>query len=56
MHSIEDGTFPAGTAAYEKRGIASEVPEWETAKCIQCNQCAFVCPHACIRPVLVSDE
>ena len=56
FNGIEDGTFPAGTAAYEKRGIASEVPEWETAKCIQCNQCAFVCPHACIRPVLVSDE
>lgn len=52
----EDGTFPAGTAAYEKRGVATEVPEWNMAKCIQCNQCAFVCPHACIRPVLVTDE
>ena len=56
FNGIEDGTFPAGTAAYEKRGIASEVPEWDVSKCIQCNQCAFVCPHACIRPVLVTDE
>lgn len=56
FNGIEDGTFPAGTAAYEKRGIATEVPEWNMAKCIQCNQCAFVCPHACIRPVLVTDE
>ena len=56
FNGIEDGTFPAGTAAYEKRGVATEVPEWNMAKCIQCNQCAFVCPHACIRPVLVNDE
>ena len=49
---MEDGTFPAGTAAYEKRGIAINVPEWQSDKCIQCNQCAFVCPHAVIRPVL----
>ncbi|MGL4345470.1 MAG: pyruvate:ferredoxin (flavodoxin) oxidoreductase, partial [Cellulosilyticaceae bacterium] len=52
----EDGTFPQGTAAYEKRGIANDVPEWIMDNCIQCNQCAYVCPHACIRPVLVTDE
>lgn len=56
FNGLEDGTFPAGTAAYEKRGVATDVPEWNMAKCIQCNQCAFVCPHACIRPVLVTDE
>ena len=49
---MEDGTFPSGTSAYEKRGIAINVPEWQSDKCIQCNQCAFVCPHAVIRPVL----
>ena len=52
----EDGTFPAGTAAYEKRGIAVNIPEWQIDKCIQCNQCAFVCPHAAIRPFLLTDE
>ncbi|MDT8903977.1 pyruvate:ferredoxin (flavodoxin) oxidoreductase [Anaeroselena agilis] len=51
-----DGTFPSGTSAYEKRGIAVDVPEWQLDKCIQCNQCAFVCPHACIRPVLANDD
>ena len=56
FNGMEDGTFPAGTAAYEKRGVATDVPEWNMSKCIQCNQCAFVCPHACIRPVLVNDE
>jgi len=49
-----DGTIPAGTAAYEKRGTAVEVPEWNPANCIQCNQCAFVCPHAAIRPFLMT--
>ncbi|MGL5694458.1 MAG: pyruvate:ferredoxin (flavodoxin) oxidoreductase, partial [Peptostreptococcaceae bacterium] len=53
---LEDGTMPCGTSAYEKRGIAVNVPEWIVDNCIQCNQCAFVCPHSCIRPVLVSDE
>ncbi|HIU64558.1 MAG TPA: pyruvate:ferredoxin (flavodoxin) oxidoreductase [Candidatus Avacidaminococcus intestinavium] len=51
-----DGTFPSGTSAFEKRGIAINVPEWQMEHCIQCNQCAFVCPHASIRPVLVNDE
>ena len=53
---MEDGTFPAGTAAYEKRGIAIDVPEWQIDKCIQCNQCSYVCPHATIRPILVNGE
>ena len=52
----EDGTFPCGTAAYEKRGIAVNVPEWKPENCIQCNRCSFICPHACIRPVLVNEE
>ena len=51
-----DGTNPAGTAAYEKRAIAVEVPEWNPANCIQCNQCAYVCPHAAIRPFLMTAE
>ncbi len=52
----EDGTFPAGTAAYEKRGVAVNVPEWEIDNCIQCNQCAYVCPHAAIRPFLLDED
>ncbi len=52
----EDGTFEAGTAAYEKRGIAVNVPEWQPEHCIQCNQCAYVCPHSCIRPFLLTEE
>ncbi|MDO9511858.1 MAG: pyruvate:ferredoxin (flavodoxin) oxidoreductase [Bacteroidales bacterium] len=52
----EDGTFPAGTTQYEKRGIAVNVPEWQHENCIQCNQCAYVCPHAAIRPFLMSEE
>jgi pyruvate-ferredoxin/flavodoxin oxidoreductase len=52
----EDGTFPPGTAAFEKRGIAVNVPEWQPDKCIQCNQCAYVCPHACIRPFLLDEK
>ncbi|MBN1143047.1 MAG: pyruvate:ferredoxin (flavodoxin) oxidoreductase [Bacteroidales bacterium] len=51
----EDGTFPAGTTVYEKRGIAVNVPEWIASNCIQCNQCAFVCPHAAIRPFLLDE-
>ncbi|MEN6369218.1 MAG: pyruvate:ferredoxin (flavodoxin) oxidoreductase, partial [Thermotogota bacterium] len=49
-----DGSFPVATTQYEKRGVAIEVPEWVSANCIQCNQCAFVCPHATIRPFLVN--
>jgi len=52
----EDGTFPAGTTAYEKRGVAITVPEWDATKCIQCNQCSLICPHAAIRPVVMTDE
>ena len=51
-----DGIFPTGTTKYEKRGIAINVPEWQPENCIQCNQCAFVCPHAAIRPVLARPE
>lgn len=52
---MEDGTFPLGTAAFEKRGIAIEVPRWLSEQCIQCNQCSYVCPHAAIRPVLLTE-
>ena len=52
----EDGTFPSGTSQYEKRGIAVNVPEWQPKECIQCNQCAYVCPHAAIRPFLMTEE
>lgn len=52
----EDGTLPNGTAAYEKRGVALAVPHWHKENCIQCNQCAFVCPHATIRPVLATAD
>ena len=52
-YGLEDGTWPAGTSQYEKRGAAVEVPAWDAAKCIQCNQCSLVCPHAAIRPILL---
>ncbi len=51
-----DGTFPQGSAAYEKRGVAVTVPSWNPETCIQCNNCAFVCPHACIRPFAMTEE
>ena len=51
-----DGTFPQGSAAYEKRGVAVMVPEWYEQNCIQCNNCAFVCPHATIRPFAMTEE
>ena len=51
-----DGTFPQGSAAYEKRGVAVSVPQWNAEHCIQCNNCAFVCPHACIRPFAMTEE
>ena len=53
---IEDGTWHQGTAAYEKRGVAAFVPSWEPENCIQCNKCAFVCPHASIRPFVLDAE
>ncbi|MFZ5988472.1 MAG: pyruvate:ferredoxin (flavodoxin) oxidoreductase, partial [Bacillota bacterium] len=52
----EDGTFPLGTTAYEKRGIAPMIPEWQIDKCIQCGRCSYVCPHATIRLYLLNDE
>jgi len=53
---IEDGTWPQGTSAYEKRGVAPFVPTWSAENCIQCNKCAFVCPHACIRPFVLDEN
>ena len=52
---MADGTFPQGSAAYEKRGIAVDVPAWNSENCIQCNFCSYVCPHAVIRPVAMTD-
>ena len=54
-YGVLDGTWQAGTSQYEKRGTAVEVPEWDMTKCIQCNQCALVCPHAAIRPILLDE-
>lgn len=56
FNGIEDGSFPSGTSAYEKRGVAINVPVWQMDKCTQCNQCAFICPHAAIRPVLLNEQ
>ena len=53
---IEDGTWQQGTARYEKRGVATFVPEWSSENCIQCNKCAYVCPHAAIRPFVLTAE
>ncbi|WP_322153060.1 pyruvate:ferredoxin (flavodoxin) oxidoreductase [Paratractidigestivibacter sp.] len=53
---IEDGQWELGASAYEKRGVAVSVPKWDETKCIQCNSCAFVCPHATIRPFILTDE
>ncbi len=53
---MEDGTFETGTSSYEKRGVAVNVPVWDIDNCIQCNQCSLVCPHAAIRPVLLTEE
>ena len=51
-----DGSTPSGSAAYEKRGIAVDIPVWQSENCIQCNRCAYVCPHAVIRPVALTEE
>lgn len=56
FNGMEDGTFPLGTTAFEKRGIGVNVPEWILENCIQCNQCAYICPHSCIRPFLLTKE
>ncbi len=53
---LADGTFPVGGTAYEKRGTAIKVPAWDKSKCIGCNQCSFVCPHAAIRPILTTED
>ncbi|MEG0838484.1 MAG: pyruvate:ferredoxin (flavodoxin) oxidoreductase [Hydrogenoanaerobacterium sp.] len=55
FNGAEDGTFPQGSAAYEKRGIAVDVPVWQPENCIQCNFCAYVCPHAVIRPIVMTE-
>ena len=55
-HNCIDGTWEHGTTAYSKRGVATHVPQWDPNACIQCNRCAMCCPHAAIRPVLVTDE
>ena len=55
-HGVLDGTWENGTSAYTKRGVATAVPKWVSENCIQCNRCAMVCPHAAIRPVLLSEE
>ena len=56
FENMADGTFPQGAAAYEKRGVAVTVPTWIPENCIQCNSCAFVCPHATIRPFAMTEE
>ena len=56
VKEMEDGSFPVGGSAYEKRGTAINVPSWQSDKCIGCNQCSFVCPHAAIRPILATAE
>ncbi|MEE1175626.1 MAG: pyruvate:ferredoxin (flavodoxin) oxidoreductase [Paludibacteraceae bacterium] len=53
---IECGEWPAGTAAYEKRGVSTFVPVWNAADCVECNNCAYVCPHSCIRPIVMDAD
>ena len=55
FNAYVDGTTPSGTAAYEKRGIAVDIPVWNPENCIQCNRCSYVCPHAVIRPIAMTD-
>ena len=56
MKEMEDGSYPTGTTKYEKRGIAIRVPHWNAEKCLQCNQCSMVCPHGCIRPLMLTND
>lgn len=56
FNGMEDGIFPLGTTAYEKRGIAVMIPEWQIDNCIQCNQCSYICPHSVIRPYLLDEQ
>ena len=56
FNAYVDGTTPSGSAAFEKRGIAVDIPVWNAENCIQCNRCAYVCPHAVIRPVAMTEE
>lgn len=56
FNGVEDGTYPTGTTKFEKRAISIDVPYWDADKCIQCNQCSFVCPHGVLRPLLLTDE
>ncbi|MDP4151845.1 MAG: pyruvate:ferredoxin (flavodoxin) oxidoreductase [Bacillota bacterium] len=56
FNGMEDGAFPLGTTAYEKRGIAPTIPEWQIDKCIQCGRCSYICPHATIRPFLLNED
>ncbi len=56
FNGMEDGSLPPGTSAYEKRGVANHIPEWLDNNCIQCNQCSYSCPHAAIRPFLLTEE
>ena len=56
FEELSDGTFPLGTSRFEKRGVAVHLPRWDKTKCIQCNQCSFVCPHSAIRPFLLTEE
>ncbi|SET23847.1 pyruvate:ferredoxin (flavodoxin) oxidoreductase [Prevotella sp. kh1p2] len=55
-HGTTDGTWAVGTSAFEKRGVTTFVPEWNPDNCIQCNKCAFVCPHACVRPFVLDEQ
>ena len=55
-HGTADGSWEVGTAAYEKRGVEAFVPAWNKENCIQCNQCAYICPHAAIRPFVLTDD
>ena len=53
---MEDGAYPLGTTAYEKRGIAPYLPQWQKDRCIQCGRCSYICPHATIRLFLLNEE